>query len=142
MTGRILLIEPDVKLAMLYAAALQAAGHEVAASTTAQDAIVLADERTPDLVLLELQLVAHSGIEFLYEFRSYADWREVPVMIISHVPPAEFASSQKLLSLQLGVRAYHYKPQLSLRSLTSSAGKALEAAGRRPKASQQQGQPA
>lgn len=123
--ANILLLEPDVKLANIYSAGLQAGGHEISHCTTAQAAILAADESTPDVVLLELQLVAHSGIEFLYEFRSYADWQFIPVIIVSHVPAGEFAASVKLLHERLGVRSYHYKPQTSLRTLLAAVGREL-----------------
>jgi DNA-binding response OmpR family regulator len=113
----ILLIEPDRVLATTYARALAAAGHQVQAAATAQQAISAADSRRPDLVLLELQLVEHSGIEFLYEFRSYPDWQTIPLIIHSQVPPAEFSDSWQLLHAELGVRGYLYKPQTSLRRL-------------------------
>jgi DNA-binding response OmpR family regulator len=118
--NHILLIEPDVKLAAVYAAGLRAKNYSVTTTTTAQDAVTAADAQRPDAVLLELQLVAHSGIEFLYEFRSYDDWRTVPVIIHSHVPPAIFEASRKLLYERLGVREYHYKPHTTLRNLLSS----------------------
>jgi DNA-binding response OmpR family regulator len=114
---KILLIEPDKLLAQTYAQALQHAGHKVNVAPTAQAAIFAADERRPDLVLLEVQLVSHSGIEFLYEFRSYPEWQDIPVVIVSHVPPGEFADSWELLKGELGVRAYRYKPRTSLKAL-------------------------
>ncbi len=113
----ILLLEPDPKLAGLYASALRLRQHEVVVVATAQDAIRAADTTKPDVVVMELQLTAHSGIEFLYEFRSYTDWRAVPVIVVSHVPPTEFATSSQLLK-RLGVSAYHYKPRTDLRTLT------------------------
>jgi len=113
----ILLIEPDVVLARLYADALELAGHAVRTAATAQVAIDIADDARPDVVLLELQLVMHSGIEFLYEFRSYPEWQSVPVIILSNVPPAEFSASKTVLAQQLGVRLYHYKPHTSLQKL-------------------------
>lgn len=115
--AKILLLEPDVLLAETYQRALRAAGHEPHTTATAQAAIDVADRIEPDLVLLELQLVAHSGIEFLYEFRSYPEWQNVPVIILSHVPPAEFRASSEVLKTQLGVREYYYKPYMSLRRL-------------------------
>jgi DNA-binding response OmpR family regulator len=118
--ARILLIEPDRLLARTYLAALQAVGHGVTVCASAQAAIFAADETLPDLVILELQLIEHSGIEFLYEFRSYAEWRATPVIICSHVPPTEFASSIGLLQRELGVRAYYYKPRTSLRELLAA----------------------
>jgi DNA-binding response OmpR family regulator len=90
--ARILLLEPDQVLAEAYRQALQQQGHSVVLSTSAQTAVLVADDHRPDLVILELQLVEHSGIEFLYEFRSYADWQDIAVIIQSQVPPGEFAA--------------------------------------------------
>lgn len=116
----ILIIEPDKVLAQTYAIALHAAGHRPICCTTAQTAIFAADAHTPDLILLELQLVSHSGIEFLYEFRSYPEWQAVPVIIHSQVPPAEFTDSQNVLEGELGVTEYLYKPHTTLAKLLHS----------------------
>jgi DNA-binding response OmpR family regulator len=121
----ILLIEPDRLLARTYATALKSAGHEVRISTTAQQAVLAADAQTPDLVLLELQLVSHSGIEFLYEFRSYPEWQEIPVIIHSLVPPTEFLSNRRLLKDELGVVDYVYKPQTTLVRLLKTVQKTI-----------------
>jgi DNA-binding response OmpR family regulator len=113
----ILLIEPDRPLAEVYQTALLAAGHRVVVCAGAQAAIMAADQQAPQLVILELQLVEHSGIEFLYEFRSYGDWQNIPVILQSLVPPTEFNGSQDLLTNQLGVQAYLYKPRVNLKQL-------------------------
>ncbi len=114
---RILLVEPDKLLARTYKQALESAGHEVMVDGTAQGAVHAADEQAPDLVLLEMQLVSHSGVEFLYEFRSYSDWQDIPVIVLSQVPPAEFLGSWDLLQRELGVKKYLYKPHTSLKKL-------------------------
>lgn len=113
----VLLVEPDRVLAKTYAEALNRADHHVVAAATAQAGIEAADAFKPDVVILELQLVEHSGIEFLYEFRSYSDWRQVPVLIHSQVPATEFTENSALLKNELGVQAYLYKPHTSLREL-------------------------
>ena len=115
--AHILHIEPDSLLADTYAVSLRSDGHSVETVTSAQAGIHAADQQTPELVLLELQLIEHSGVEFLYEFRSYPEWQSIPVIVLSNVPPAEFSGSQDLLMHELGVRAYQYKPQTSLRQL-------------------------
>jgi DNA-binding response OmpR family regulator len=124
---RILLIEPDRVLADTYRQALQSAGHHISVALTAQAAISAADAGRPDLVLLELQLVEHSGIEFLYEFRSYPDWQGIPVIIHSQVPVDEFNGSQSILQGQLGVSDYLYKPHTSLRQLLRRIDQAVAA---------------
>jgi DNA-binding response OmpR family regulator len=118
--AQILLIEPDRILADTYRSALRSAGHRVVMCASAQSAIFASDEVKPELVILELQLIEHSGIEFLYEFRSYAEWQAVPVILLSNVPPAEFINSSDILRHELGVQAYHYKPLTSLRTLLAS----------------------
>lgn len=123
--AQILLVEPDRLLAETYHRALTDAGHRVAACAGAQAAIMTADQISPDLVILELQLIEHSGIEFLYEFRSYPEWQAVPVLIHSNVPPAEFADSWPILGRELGVDIYLYKPRTSLRQLISSVREQL-----------------
>lgn len=114
---QLLLIEPDVVLARSYQAGLERAGHTAVAVRSAQAAIHAADARTPDLVLLELQLPLHNGIEFLYEFRSYHEWQHVPVVILSHVSPVEIAQLPVLES-ELGVVRCLHKPAVTMRTLT------------------------
>jgi DNA-binding response OmpR family regulator len=125
MKARILLIEPDFVLSGVYKEALTRAGYQVDCAVSAQTAIHLADSKKPDLVILELQLIEHSGIEFLYEFRSYPEWQTVPVIIQSQVPPSEFSSSWQIMKKQLGVGVYLYKPQVSLKQLISSVNQEL-----------------
>ncbi|MEK7600270.1 MAG: response regulator [Patescibacteria group bacterium] len=115
--AQILLIEPDRILTETYGRTLTAKGHRVMACFTAQAAIQAADKQRPDLVVLELQLVEHSGIEFLYEFRSYPEWQGIPVIIQTTVPPSEFSDNWELLRGELGVETYLYKPQTTLQNL-------------------------
>jgi DNA-binding response OmpR family regulator len=115
--AKILVIEPDAALSKLYHEVLTSLGHTVQISRTAQHAVHTTDESLPELIILELQLIGHSGIEFLYELRSYSDWKHIPVVVMSHVPPQEFAASNDLLKKTLGVSEYFYKPQTSLNAL-------------------------
>ena len=123
--AHIVIIEPDRVLAETYAKAITARGHTVTPCASAQAGIMAADDRRPDLVLLELQLIEHSGIEFLYEFRSYPDWQAIPVVIHSQVPVGEFAGNLELLQSQLAVADYLYKPLTSLKRLVSCVNQHL-----------------
>lgn len=118
--SHVLLIEPDRKLAKIYMAALKIAGFSVQTCATAQTAIFCADETKPDVVVAELQLVGHSGIEFLYEFRSYKDWQNIPVVITSHVPARDLSGSWEVLRDELGVATHIYKPQMKLKELVAA----------------------
>ncbi len=118
--SQILLIEPDRLLAETYKEALSTAGHKVSVASGSQEAIDLADNTSPDLIILEIQLVSHSGVEFLYEFRSYPEWQNIPVIIHTSVPFAELADSWPILSKHLNTSEYKYKPDTTLEALISS----------------------
>lgn len=113
----ILLIEPDAKLARTYQQALKRAGHSVRVAAHAQGAIDRADDSIPDLVILELQLVAHNGFEFLHEFRSYPEWQHVPVLLLTNVVSASLETASLA---SLGVVGYLYKPATSLQKLVTT----------------------
>ncbi|MDB5185772.1 MAG: chemotaxis protein histidine kinaselike protein [Candidatus Saccharibacteria bacterium] len=113
---KVLLIEPDVVLAKTYKAALEHAGHDVVAARSAQGAVHACDDAAPDVVVLELQLVRHNGIEFLHEFRSYPEWQNIPIVLHTMTPPSSLHLSTDMTE-QLGVADYLYKPSTSLQKL-------------------------
>ena len=120
----VLLIEPDKLQARACAAALERDGHTVAHAVSAQSAVHLADAQTPDVVVLELQLARHNGVEFLYEFRSYSEWMSIPVVVHTFVPPHELEQAVTLAA-ELGVIRALYKPQTSLGSLCAAVRAAV-----------------
>lgn len=115
---KLLLIEPDKILARTYSDFLQAHGHAVMCVFSAQAAIVSLDSFEPDLIILELQLPGHNGVEFLYELRSYTDLQEVPVLVHTSIPKGSFANADTVLAA-LGVTDYLYKSISSLRQLAA-----------------------
>ncbi len=116
---KILLLEPDVVLARTYAQALAREGHVVTHRSSAQEAIHVIDHQEPDLIILELQLAQHSGIEFLYELRSYPEWQSIPVVLHTLIPAEAIAGGRITLS-SLNVDVYLYKPRTTLQELCSS----------------------
>lgn len=94
---------------------LHGSGHTTRWVQDAQAAISAIDQSTPDLILMELQLAVHNGIEFLYELRSYTEWQGLKVVVLSHAP--EKAWLKRLLKKRLGVSKYLYKPHTKLAEL-------------------------
>lgn len=115
--ANILMLEPDEQLAGIYQTAFEHVGYAVRRSVSAQEAVFQIDDHLPDIIIVELQLVAHGGIEFLYELRSYCEWQHIPVLIHSCIPPIEFEDSMQLLTGMLNVKAYLYKPHTTLQTL-------------------------
>lgn len=116
---KILLLEPDKRLGDTYKRALQRRGHSVTHSMNAQSAVHLVDKTEPELIITELHVAQHNGVEFLYELRSYSEWQEIPVIVISNVPPAE-QEILSALSKQLNVSLYLYKPLAKLSDITAA----------------------
>lgn len=126
--AHVLIIEPDKLLAQTYRRALEHAGCSVAVAHGAQDGVQASDIQKPDVVVLELQLAAHDGIEFLHEFRSYAEWRAVPVIVQSSIPPEALEPFVLALKRDLGVVELLYKTTASLRLLVRAVREALKPA--------------
>ncbi len=98
--------------------------HDLRIAHDATSGIEAANDFDPDLIILELSLSSHSGMEFLYEFRSYSDWTSVPVIVYSsvHLEP-EVLNSKTWLSLNIS--SYLYKPESSLEQVRSIVEKSL-----------------
>lgn len=112
----VLFIEPDKILAKEYKRAFEKAGISAVFCNDAQSAITAIDKKQPKVVVLEIQLAGHSGIEFLHEFRSYEDWSGIPVIINSCIPSyalLQDASTQNIF----GISRYFYKPQATTTQL-------------------------
>ncbi len=91
----------------------------ISVATDADSAINIANKISPNLVILELSLSGHSGFEFLYEFRTYTDWINVPVIVYSMVRlDQDITKSQAWKDLQIA--DYIYKPESSLEKLVGS----------------------
>jgi DNA-binding response OmpR family regulator len=113
---RVVLVEPDKLLAETYVKACKQAGIVVHAENNAQDAITAIDKYRPKLVVLELQLASHNGVEFLYELRSHSDWQKVPVLLHTLIPATDLQLGDTVKQ-QLGIAGYLYKPQTALQAL-------------------------
>ncbi|MDQ3123334.1 MAG: response regulator [bacterium] len=114
----VLLLEPNHILGDQYSKYLKKHGYQIKWCQTGQQAIFKTDFSKPNLIITELLLAAHNGIEFLYELRSYPEWQDIPVIILSRLQRSQLAVSDKMLD-ELGVQHFLYKPETSLKRLKS-----------------------
>jgi DNA-binding response OmpR family regulator len=111
----VFVIEPDKVLLDAYADRL---GQEYQAITfrSANLAVRALEKVIPDIVVLELALPVHNGLEFLYELKSYADTRNVKVVINSLIAESDipwgFVKRE-----DLSIVDYCYKPDTTLDQL-------------------------
>lgn len=125
---QIVLVEDDAWLAEMYQDVLaQLSGVAVRWAGDAAQALELLDEMPADLILLDMFLPGHNGIEFLHEIASYADTGRTPVIILSAVHEHDFAMSRDRWR-QYGVVEYLYKPVIKPPVLIAAVQKQLLAA--------------
>ena len=100
---RILLVDDDRELIDLLAFALNRAGLEPVAAHDAAGALRLFEERHPDLVVLDINLGASSGLEVLKDLRRRS---QLPVIMLTALDSEE----DKVRGLDAGADDYLTKP--------------------------------
>lgn len=115
----VLIVEPSPELAEVLQVALNQRGITSRVAGSAQLGIRLADENPPQLVLLELVVPRHNGMEFLHEFRSYPDWLDIPIILYTNVSRDELQLEGQMLQ-DMGIAGYFYKPTTSLEKLVGA----------------------
>ena len=79
----ILIIEDNEKNMKLVRDILQVKGYETMEAGTAEDGLVMAAARKPDLVLMDIQLPGMNGIEALGELRANPATADIPVIAVT-----------------------------------------------------------
>jgi two-component system, cell cycle response regulator DivK len=84
MTGeRILVVEDNEKSMKLFRDVLVATGYRTLEATTGIEAVHIASEHTPDLVLMDIQLPDLDGVEALNRLRADARTAMIPVLAVT-----------------------------------------------------------
>ncbi len=101
---RVLVVEDNADLAWGLRNNLEIEGYEVEVAGDGLDALAVADEFAPDLVVLDLTLPRMDGFRVLKSLRDRGD--DVPVLILS----ARGDEPDKILGFRLGADDYVTKP--------------------------------
>lgn len=118
--GRILLVEDDSALAELLVYNLKREDFEVAHTADGEEAMLLAQENPPDLVLLDWMIEGISGIEVCRRLRRHPDTANVPIIMLT----ARGEEADRIRGLETGADDYITKP-FSPRELVARVGAVL-----------------
>jgi two-component system phosphate regulon response regulator PhoB len=113
-TPYVLVVEDEDALATLLQYNLDKEGYEVTVAGDGEEALILVDERLPDLVVLDWMLPKVSGIEVCRRLRSRAETRNVPIVLLT----ARGEESDRIRGLDTGADDYVVKP-FSMTELTA-----------------------
>ena len=108
----ILIIEDNERNLKLVRDVLQFNGFRTAEARTAEDGLILANSRPPDLVLLDLQLPGIDGMEAFRQLRESPPTADIPVIAIT----AFAMKDDRERVLRAGFDGYLEKP-ISVREL-------------------------
>jgi two-component system, OmpR family, phosphate regulon response regulator PhoB len=106
MTPYVLLVEDDDAISMLLRYNLEKDGYEVGLATDGEEAMLMASERLPDLVILDWMLPKVPGIEVCRRLRAKPDARNIPIIMLT----ARGEESDRIRGLDTGADDYITKP--------------------------------
>jgi two-component system cell cycle response regulator DivK len=125
MTGeRILVVEDNAKNMKLFREVLVATGYETLEATSGGEAVDMASEHTPDLVLMDIQMPDFDGVEALRRLRADDRTASIPVVALT----AQAMQGDRERFLAAGFVGYVSKP-VNVRDLI---GTVREHCDRRP----------
>ncbi|MBA4162223.1 MAG: phosphate regulon transcriptional regulatory protein PhoB [Novosphingobium sp.] len=117
---RLLLVEDDPALAELLEFRFRNEGYQVQVTPDGDEALLLAAEEAPDLVVLDWMIEGTSGIEVCRRLRKTKATAHVPILMLT----ARGAEDDKIRGLETGADDYLTKP-FSPRELLARVGAIL-----------------
>ncbi|MEO5866311.1 MAG: phosphate regulon transcriptional regulator PhoB [Sphingomonas sp.] len=118
--ARMLLVEDDAALAELLVYHFKRADFEVVHTADGEEALLLAKEKVPDIVLLDWMIEGLSGIEVCRRLRRSPDTANVPIIMLT----ARGEEEDRVRGLETGADDYVTKP-FSPRELVARVGAVL-----------------
>lgn len=104
--GKILVADDDPALLDTVGWILRDKGYEVVAVERADEVMEKLELEEPDLLLLDVMMPKTDGLQLLEQVKSDERWRDIPVVIISSMPPEDGT----VASLGLGAADFIPKP--------------------------------
>jgi two-component system phosphate regulon response regulator PhoB len=105
-TPRVLVVEDEPAQREVLAYNLEAEGFDVARAETGDEALLLVDEFSPDLIVLDWMLPGVSGIEICRRLKTRAETRGMPIIMLS----ARSEEVDRVRGLETGADDYVVKP--------------------------------
>ena len=117
----VLIIDDEPQIRKLLGISLRSEGYHIINASSAREGLSIANDRLPDIILLDLQMPHMGGAEALGHIRSH-DWgKKIPVIILTNLGEEEAPKSLR----DLGIHSYIVKADLTPRQVVSRVKEAL-----------------
>jgi two-component system cell cycle response regulator DivK len=105
-SAQVLVVEDNETSMKLFRDVLTATGYRTLEATTGREAVEVATEHVPDLVLMDIQLPDVDGVEALTRLRAKAETASIPVLAVT----AQAMYGDRERFLEVGFDDYVSKP--------------------------------
>jgi two-component system phosphate regulon response regulator PhoB len=102
----VLVVEDEDALATLLEYNFEKEGYEVGLAMDGEEALIMADERTPDIILMDWMLPKLSGVEACRRLRRREATRHIPIIMLT----ARGDETDRITGLDYGADDYMVKP--------------------------------
>lgn len=92
---KILLIEDDPDQIFLYRSKFELEGFELISARYGAEGLRLAKEQKPDIILLDLVLIAESGLDVLANLKKDPATKDIPVLILTNLVQKDVKNKAK-----------------------------------------------
>ncbi|HEV2402711.1 MAG TPA: response regulator [Candidatus Saccharimonadales bacterium] len=121
MASKVLLVEDDTNLREIYEARLHAEGYDIVVAKDGEEALVVAKQEQPELIIADVMMPRVSGFEMLDILRNTNELKYTKVIMLTALGQVE---DQKRAT-QLGADRYLVKSQVTLEDIVKAAKELL-----------------
>ena len=101
-----ILMVDDVSTNLICAVEVLKNHYQVSTARSGRQALLMLNEMTPDLIMLDINMPQMDGFEVLEKLKESPEWADIPVIILT----AENDMAQEIKCLELGAMDYIRKP--------------------------------
>jgi CheY-like chemotaxis protein len=121
MATKVMLIEDDTNLSEIYQARLEAEGFEIVSAKDGEEALALAVNERPDLIICDVMMPRISGFDMLDILRGTSGIQDTKVIMMTALSQAE----DKERAEKLGANRYLVKSQVTLEDVVKTVHEVL-----------------
>lgn len=108
MKQNILIVEDDNILQEMYCEKFEMDGFIVEKAATGREGLKSLEEKTPDIILLDILMPDMNGLEMLKEMKKKKELRDIPVILLTNLGESKIDMDSEL-SFALGIKDYLIK---------------------------------